>query len=66
MDQEFLERVKHFLNDFTLNAESGFLDEIPSFKPDCYYHPMVKEAIQLLIMIDPSYVDEHTKGIIGA
>jgi hypothetical protein len=66
MDQEFLDRVKHFLADFTLSAEAGFLDEIPSFKPDCYYHPMVKEAVQLLVQLDPTYVDEYTKGLIGA
>lgn len=57
--------IMSFLNDFTSHAECGFLDEIPSFKPDCYYHPLVKQAAQLLIQLDPNAFDEYTKRIIN-
>ena len=60
----FDEELKSFLNDFTCHAEGGFLDEIPSFKPDCYYHPLVKQAAQLLIKLDPDAFDEYTKKLI--
>lgn len=57
MDDKFLKDVEQFLHEFTLNAECGFLDEIPGFKPDCYYHPLVKEAY--LLLLNPNSVDER-------
>lgn len=60
------EELIQFLSEFTSMAEAGFLDEIPSFKPDCYYHPLVKQAAQILVKLDPSALDEYTKGIINA
>lgn len=60
------EELIQFLSEFTSMAEAGFLDEIPGFKPDCYYHPLVKQAARLLVKLDPSALDECTKGIIDA
>lgn len=58
------EELIQFLSDFTSMAEAGFLDEIPSFKPDCYYHPLVKQAAQLLAKLDPTALDESTKALL--
>ena len=58
------EELIQFLSEFTSMAEAGFLDEIPRFRPDCYYHPLVKQAAQLLVKLDPTALDEHTQRLL--
>lgn len=41
-------RLREALTDWVSHAEYSLLDEIPSFKPDVYKHPLVKNSIAAL------------------